>query len=308
MDTLGCGAIIILALCCLLTLWFYCRRPLPPILFGSELQLSQRAHTGSVIHLDARTDREQNVRQLLDAARSAGVHLQVFSAVDGRSCDELTVSPFWDYSDPPGHVRTILRGGEQGCLSSFLRLFAMPMTEVGRFFLEDDAVMSAEGFRNMGRLLSSHSNEPLAFHGMRAYARGQTAIPEVRAQEAASEGRIERGWCDVRVPNYSNALFAVTAVGLSALKGWTSLLEAADLHKLPADDLLSAAGNAYPGKSKPPMDRHWRAFPKGPLQILAPRRGNEQSSRMDSASDTERRVPLRESGKHCATLLCPNRD
>lgn len=263
-------------------------------------------HTGFIIHLSARADRENNVWSLLNAARSAGVDLRVHEAFDGRSCPDVTVAPFWDYSIPPGHVRNSLRGGEQGCLASFLAIFTMPSTGTGRFVLEDDAVVSAEGFRNIARALSRHETMPMAFHGMRAYPRGWPAMEEASAWEAASEGSVETGWCDVLLPNYSNAMFALTAQGAEALREWVAkLLLSEGAHKLPADDLLSVAGNAHPGVTTPPMKQHWSAIPRGPLRILAPPPGKDLSTRMRSTSDTERRLPLNTGAgtNHCAFLL-----
>ena len=315
MDNLCPVCIVILAVACVVfVLLSYGRRRSSsvkgcPLSGSSPLSLEQPVHTGSIIHLRERTDRDQNVRNLLDAARAAGIDLRVFEAADGRSCPDVTVLPFWDYSATPGNVRSTLRGGEQGCLASFLELFSSPDSGKGRFFIEDDAVVSMEGFRNVARAVSARATASLVFHGMRAYPRGWDDTNATRRREAASAGELESGWCDVLCPNYSNAMFAVTAAGTTALREWVGKMRRAGLHELPADDFLSVAGNAHPGVNLPPMKQHWEGAPRGPLRILAPVAGNEQSTRITSSSDTERRTPLRGSPTdNCALLRHVNAD
>jgi hypothetical protein len=303
-----CCSVAALVACIFVALlwWRRCSRPEQSSrLVGNMQPLAQPRHTGSVIHLPARTDRDRNVRSLLDAARSVGVDLHVHEAADGRSCPDVEVPPFWDYSSPPGHVRKSLRGGEQGCLASFLAVVAVPAAGRGRFILEDDAVVSAEAFRNIARVLSRYETEALAFHGMRAYPRGWPELRGASEREAASEGSVETGWCDVLIPNYSNAMFALTARGADALREWAEELRRSATHRLPADDLLSAAGNAHPGVTMPPMKQHWAHAPRGPLRVLAPMPGLELSTRIISASDTERRTPLKAGLRtdHCSSLL-----
>jgi len=250
-------------------------------------------HAGRIIHLPSRRDREANVSRLIVAAASVGVELEVMSATDGRACADLPVSPFWDFSIPPGHVRRHLRGGEQGCLASFLRIIdALPSggLSAGAFFLEDDAVMDAEGFHSMSTVLEKHAEAPVLLHARRAYPAGWPRIAETVEAEAASADEVEAGWSRIAAPNYSNALFAVTRKGASQLREWTQSLKLQGLHRLPADDLISAACGAHEGVYRPPMADGWASAPPPVLVGLAPR--EPLSDRLSSSSDTERREPL----------------
>ena len=258
----------------------------------------QRGH-GYIIHLPARVDRAANVAALVEAADQAGVHLRVVDAVDGRGCEDLSVAPFWDFSILPGHVRAVLRGGEQGCLASHLHLFRTDhKAATGCFFLEDDALMSAAGFAEMnGKLRSLDHEAAVVLHGMRALPAGWPTRQEALERESRQpEGD---GWRRLSAPNYSTALFAVSPAGVAHLRRWSNAIVERGLHNVPADDFLSIACAIHPGISVPPMRETWGLAPPGPLRALAPTL--PLSSRMLSLSDTEHREPLE--GVACGTSL-----
>ena len=90
-------------------------------LFGAD----NFRYVGYVIHLPDRSDRHDNLRRLLRNAEEGGVKLSVIDAVDARSCKTYDVPAFLDYSHRGGRWRTHLRGGEQGCLASHLKILKL---------------------------------------------------------------------------------------------------------------------------------------------------------------------------------------
>jgi hypothetical protein len=281
------AALLLLALLVLLAvlLLVAARRASP----SAPLQETPLCLAGHILHLERRTDRDSNVRSLVDHARAAGIDLRVLAAPDGAACADLRVHPFWDYSIHPGHVRQHLRGGEQGCLAGFLRLFQLDAA----FFLEDDAVVHADGFRAMAQQLRARAAEALVLHARRSYPTGWPQ--DLRALADAEAATDQAGWRSVlQAPNYSNACFAITDEGRRSLRAWLPRVRS----HVPADDLLSAACDAHPGVHLEPMAQHWRE--PAPLRALAP--AVALSSRLASASDTERRRPI---GDPVACALLP---
>ena len=151
----------------------------------------------------------------------------------------------------------------------------------------------------MGATLDRLRGEAFALHGHRAYPNGWPSLEAAAQEERATEGAVAPGWSAVLVPNYSNALFALTPPAQARLRAWVGRLQEAGLHRLPADDLLSAACAAHPGIHKDPMRGGWLAMPPAGVAALAPTR--PLSRRLRSSSDTERRTPLGE-GRRCALL------
>ena len=229
--------------------------------------------TGFVIHLGSRTDRRRNVESLQRNAAAAGISLEVFAARDGRRCRPLRVRPFADFSRGPGVPRDYLRGGEQGCLASFLEVWRR-LRRRGGFCLEDDAVVSAANFARMGAALERLAASPCVLYGFRAFPRGYHGNQGVARREAATADLVCEGWRTVLVPNYSNACFALTAPAAERLDAWLARRRAEGTHRLPADDLLSAAGGA-----------HALGLPSADITLLAP--ASPLAERLRSASDTE---------------------
>lgn len=277
----------------------------PPLrTFGSE-NLKPR---GYVIHLPDRRDREENLRQLLFNAASAGVELTVVDAVDGRSCNAREVPPFMDYSRAPGSWRNHLRGGEQGCLASYLKVFKMckeSQNKTGCFFVEDDAIVPKQAFQDMSALLNTHGDKALLLHGRRAYPSGWSDNAAIAAEEKNAGEHIQ-GWRTIVVPNYSTAFFALTAAGATALLQWIQTLISKNLHQLPADDLLSFACGAHPTVYMAEASQRWEDV-SPVLTGLAPTR--PLANRMSSPSDTERYVSRRSASNGlCNILPTPSKD
>ena len=275
----------------LLALWLLSRRPAAPPEGGLAAPPEGGLAHGFIIHLDDRHDRDANVAALVREAAEAGVRLSVFAAVDGRGCPHESVAPpFLDFSFPPGHLRDHLRGGERGCLASFLRTFAEAARvahRVGCFFLEDDAIVDRHGFARIVRALDQHRSDPIVFHGRRSVPGGWPDKHSLHASEAQN-GR-DSGWIETLAPNYSNAMFAVTNEGVRELRIWLDAIVKQRLARMPADDLLSVACGAHPGPARQPVAQHWSSAPAPRLRGWAP--VEDVSSRMPSSSDTEPRAP-----------------
>lgn len=304
------GLLLLLGLA-LLALWCSSRRggaPRPRVLeSAASCPLGAAEVRGYIIHLEARTDRERNIARLVAEAGAAGVLLSVMRARDTRHCEHLSVPPFWDLSIPPGHWRSHLRGGEQGCLASHLEA-TRALAGHGGFVLEDDATMGRNGFAGMMQAGSALGSSPCVLHGRRSYPNALDASA-VYAEESAAVQRLRDGalppvgWRPLRYPNYSNALYMLTPSASQELATWLDALASLDLHRVPADDLLSIACGAHPGLSLDPMRSAWRGAPQPPLTGLAPEEG--LSSRVPSDSDTERREPLQPApGQASAFALC----
>lgn len=260
---------------------------------------------GYVIHLANRTDRDDNLRKLLSNADAGGVALTVVDAVDGRPCHARKVQPFMDYTRPPGKWRDHLRGGEQGCLASYLKVFEMcreSQDNQGCFFVEDDAIVPKQTFKDMSVLLHTFQDRALLMHGRRAYPTGWTDRAAIASEEHTAGDYIP-GWQTIELPNYSTAFFALTARGVTALSQWLQTLISKNLHQLPADDLLSFACGAHPTVYLAPASQRWAGV-SPVLTGLAPIR--PLANRMQSPSDTERYVPSRNSSQvHCDILPTP---
>ena len=157
------------------------RCPEKPQLFGGAHQRLR----GYIIHLSDRTDRDSNVHALLANARAGGVDLTVTAAVDGRACEACDVHPFMDFSHAPGHWRKHLRGGEQGCLASYLKVFDTfkDVHPEGCFFVEDDAIVPQRTFQDLATALETHRDQSLLLHGRRAYPSGWTNRMAIEAED-----------------------------------------------------------------------------------------------------------------------------
>jgi hypothetical protein len=239
-----------------------------------------------VVHLRDRRDREANVAALTRAAEVAGVKISVEDAIDGRSCGSIDVHPFNDFAEAPGSARSHLRGGEQGCLASFLS--AIAKCDGGLCYMEDDAIISARHLGEMARLLVVHAEEPMVLHTCRVYPIRWPNLAQTRREEESSKAHPAPGWRRLRAPNYSTACFALTAAALRELRQWLRAISARGAHKVPTDDLLSLASDCHPGRYAAPMLNHWHDLPRGPLHAYAPAVGI--SSQMRSSSDTERQA------------------
>ena len=274
--------------------------PVPqPRLFGA---IGTRAYRGYVIHLADRKDRNGNVYQLLENANRAGISMEVLGAVDCRSCSDLEVLPFVDYSFKKDYRRSHLRGGEQGCLASFLAAFRAAWKnggERGTFFLEDDAVVPESSLRAMTKILDQNANVPILLHGRRSYPGGWGDKLAEMLKEDKTEGAFAAGWHTIiDSPNYSNACFALSRAGVQALLPWIARLIFKGMHKIPADDLLSVACGAHNLSSHPVTSNLWKDIPPI-LYGIAPQK--ELMDRLITTSDTERRrAPS--AASECTTL------
>ena len=242
---------------------------------------------GRILHLPDRRDREHNVQNLIEEAGKANVLLEVFEAVDGRRCADVKVRPFPDFSQLP-RIRDHLRGGEQGCTASYMKMWGEGMGPA--FYVEDDAVMRAEGFAIMSALLHQHAQNPYVFFGSRSFPGGWPDKPGLASSELSAE-TCAPGWHSILAPNYSTACFALTEAASRDLAIW--IRKQGDRANLPADDLLSVACGVHPHRllHEPPL----RGF--APIKPL--------SSRIPTMSDTEIRMPA---GEACDLLLTVHDD
>lgn len=248
---------------------------------------------GFIIHLHTRTDRAPNVTRLLAESRAAGAELQVWRATDYRNCLPLPVRPFWDLTHPPGHWRDYLRSGEQGCLQSHLEAIQQLNGRAG-IIIEDDANIGRDGFVALLRAGSLVQSQPCVLHALRAYPNGGLPPVQIAKLEASyprpSFADDLDGWNVILYPNYSNALYFLTAKANTLLLEWVKALMSENLHRVPADDLLSLACDAHPGPKLDPHPDSWTRVAVPPLTGFAP--GQPLASRLISESDTERTLGM----------------
>lgn len=288
MQILYCyvACLVCIVLVLVLFVWYSRKSSQMILTFGAANQ----SLTGYVIHLLDRVDRKENVAKLLSNASKVGINLVVVDAVDGRYCHSRRVRSFLDFSMAPGHWRDHMRGGEQGCLASLLKAFALCKDsdrKTGTFFIEDDAVVPVKTFEIMSALLNAHQDRPLVLHGRRSYPSGWTDRQSV-VKENETEGKYIAGWRTIMFPNYSTAFFALTVEGQQSLWPWLDYVKHMQLHMLPADDLLSVACGAHP-TTREQDSQVWEKR-SSPLLGLAPI--NKLATVLHSASDTERRTPF----------------
>jgi hypothetical protein len=275
-------ACVCIALGLLLVLLAHLRFCAPPYgrYFGASHSLGATLTDGYVLHLPSRHDRLANVDQLCASAGAAGVHLRVFPGHDGRACRVRRVRAFLDYSAHNGEWRNFLRGGEQGCLSSFLAIFASPGEAV--IIVEDDAVLPVATFQTLVSALRAHADKPFVFIPRRAIPQGWPDKWGLVDKERSQEHDGPTGWlgiCDA--PNYSNVCIALTRAARPLMRKWVSQVRARGLHLMPADDLLSAACGHHPVTQTEP----WRHAPPAPLRSFC--LPYVSLYRLKSASDTE---------------------
>ena len=222
-----------------------------------------------VVHLAGRADRRENVETLVCEGQRAGFDISVFDAVDGRRFNVRQVDPFLDFSlRRGGGVRNHLRGGEQGCLESFLIVMRGPASSA-LLYLEDDATVSGSSMGRFRHLVDQYRDMPYVFLGFRSHPRFQSPPPEGLED-----------WVQIRSPNYSNSCVAFTPEARRQFKRWV-----VGVPSVPADDLLSIACGVHLGTRVEPMLSSWRGVAPGPLTAWAPR--VPLSGRIASESDTE---------------------
>jgi GR25 family glycosyltransferase involved in LPS biosynthesis len=185
-----------------------------------------------IIHLDARSERLGAVLALKDALTEWSHRCTVLAAVDGTRWPRRRVPAFCDLGAQTPRTREYLRGGEQGCLASHRKAWAMALEEGRASLILEDDVRLLPGARELlaGDALdvALGGRGPALLHLVRVIPRAKRArSPDVAIARA----------CGFVVYRVASANYSLCAYALNA--GAATLL-LASRHLLPADDLVAS--------------------------------------------------------------------
>ena len=198
-----------------------------------------------IVHLARRPDRLGPARELRDLLIGWSHRCVVLDATDGSTWPSLGVEAFVDLSLREPRVRSYLNGGEQGCLESHRRCWAMAReASSASVVFEDDVTLLPEA---RGLLEDGELEAALALGGGAAVLHLVRTIPNALAGGATGDKQIARSVHRVGSPNYSSCAYALDARSAELLL--------ASRRQLPVDDLMASAEGVRSLAVKPPLVR-----------------------------------------------------